>query len=122
MLLTLFACSSRAGSDAREFAMHYSGRGHLDSNVFKRLHQCLFETGSVAPKALLNANAHGLYGHQPMQMPQLQPWQDTRYRKRIWNIPIVFFEVLLEDQLYPLICRGTHICSHTIVLYPYIYV
>jgi hypothetical protein len=41
MLLTLGACYSRAGTGAREVAVHYSGRRHPDANVIRRLQQHL---------------------------------------------------------------------------------
>jgi hypothetical protein len=57
MLLILGACNSnsRAGTAAREYALHYPGRCHPDANVFRRLAQRLRETGSVTPTALVNA-------------------------------------------------------------------
>jgi hypothetical protein len=36
MLLTLGACNRRPGTAAREYALRYPGRRHLDANVFRR--------------------------------------------------------------------------------------
>jgi hypothetical protein len=58
MLLNLGACNSRAGTAAREYALCYPGRRHPDADVFRRLEQRLYETGSVTPTtALVNAGS-----------------------------------------------------------------
>jgi hypothetical protein len=69
MLLTLGTCSSRAGTVAREHTLRYSGQRHPDANVFRRLEQCLLETGSVTPTAHVNAGRPQSVRTQPMKMP-----------------------------------------------------
>jgi len=65
MRFALEVCNIRAGTDARESGLHYSGRRQSDSNVFLRLKQRLRETGCVISMVFENT---GLYGHQPVKM------------------------------------------------------
>jgi hypothetical protein len=44
MLLTVGACSSGVGTDARECAHRYPARRRLDANVLRRLKQCRLVT------------------------------------------------------------------------------
>jgi hypothetical protein len=39
--------------------------------------QRLRETASVKPAAVVMQVTHGLYEHQPMEMPQLQLWNES---------------------------------------------
>jgi hypothetical protein len=55
MRFALEACNIRAGTDAREPGLHYSGRRQSDSNVFRRLKRRLLETGRVIPTVFENA-------------------------------------------------------------------
>lgn len=43
-LFILGVCTSRAGTGARKFALHYPGRRHPDANVFRRLQHLLCKT------------------------------------------------------------------------------
>jgi hypothetical protein len=54
MHLILSACDSQTGIASWECAQHYHGC-HPDANVFRRLEQCLQETGSRTPPAHINA-------------------------------------------------------------------
>jgi len=55
MRFALEACNIRAGTDARESGLHYSGRRQSDSNVFRLFKQRLRETGCVIPTVFENA-------------------------------------------------------------------
>jgi hypothetical protein len=68
MLLPFGYCNNWAGTATSEYALRCLHRRHPDANVFLQLEQCLYETGSVKPMALVNAGCHGLYRYQPMKM------------------------------------------------------
>lgn len=55
MRFALEACNIRAGTDALESGLHYSGRRQSDSNVFWRLKHRLRETECVIPTVFENA-------------------------------------------------------------------
>jgi hypothetical protein len=116
MLLTLGACNSRAGTAAREYALRYPGRRHPDANVFRRLEQCLRETGSVTSTALVNvgrprtvrppANEDAITA-----AVEREPWRSSRDIARELGLsqPRVL-EVLHDDQLHPYhYSRGAHL-------------
>jgi hypothetical protein len=116
MLLTLGACNSRAGTAAREYALRYPGRRHLDANVFRRLEQRLHETGSVKPTALMNAGRPRTVRTPAnedaiISAVEREPWRSSHEIERELGLsqPGVL-EVLHEDQLHPYhYSRSAHI-------------
>jgi hypothetical protein len=123
MLLSLGACNSRAGTAARKYALRYPGRRHPDANVFRRLEQCLRETGSVTPTALVNAGRPRTVRTPAnedaiLAAVEREPWRSSRdiVRELGLSQPRVL-EILHDDQLHPYhYSRSTHLFPD-IVLY-----
>jgi hypothetical protein len=72
----LLTCNSWASTAAWGYMLRYPGHRLPNTNVFHQLEQRLCETGSVPPHMWMQV-AHGLYRHQPLEIPQLQLWNNS---------------------------------------------
>jgi hypothetical protein len=73
MLVTFGTFNSRAGTAALEYALRYLVRRHPDANAFRRLEQRLRDTGSVTPRANVNASGDATVG-----AVEREPWRGLR--------------------------------------------
>jgi hypothetical protein len=123
MLLTLGACNSRAGTDAREYAVRYPGWRHPDANVFRRLEQRLHVTGSVTSTPLANAGRSRTVRTPANEDAILQLWNESRGEAHAishdnWDYPNRgSSKYFMAINCVHTTTRGAHICFQTIVLY-----
>jgi hypothetical protein len=111
MSLAFSACNGRAGTDASQYELRYSGRRLPDAIVVRRLGQRLLELESVGlmPTALMNFPPTGCTAQANQSAiivaVEREPWRSSRdIALDLGLSQLRVFEVLFDDQLEPPLC------------------
>jgi hypothetical protein len=122
-LITLFTCNSQSGTATQEYTLHYPSWCYPNTHVLQQLEQRLSETGNVNLRHMSMQFTHGLQGHQPMKMPQLELWNKSHREAHVTTHENCDYANRASLRSFIMtscihnITHREHICFQTIVIY-----